>query len=58
VTELWKGNYEDVVTRGDDDLPWLITFCSDDGGMNEPGHDKTNIMGLRPAWIQTGLRIH
>jgi hypothetical protein len=23
----------------------------------EPGHDKTNIMGLRPAWIQTRLRI-
>jgi hypothetical protein len=20
-------------------------------------HDKTNIMGLRPAWIQTSLRI-
>jgi hypothetical protein len=24
----------------------------------EPCHDKTNIMGLRPAWIQTSLRIH
>jgi hypothetical protein len=24
----------------------------------EPRHDKTNIMGLRPAWIQTHLRIH
>jgi hypothetical protein len=24
---------------------------------NEPRHDKTNIMGLRPAWIQTSLRI-
>jgi hypothetical protein len=24
---------------------------------NEPCHDKTNIMGLRPAWIQTSLRI-
>jgi hypothetical protein len=23
----------------------------------EPCHDKTNIMGLRPAWIQTSLRI-
>jgi hypothetical protein len=23
----------------------------------EPHHDKTNIMGLRPAWIQTSLRI-
>jgi hypothetical protein len=23
----------------------------------EPLHDKTNIMGLRPAWIQTSLRI-
>jgi hypothetical protein len=23
----------------------------------EPRHDKTNIMGLRPAWIQTSLRI-
>jgi hypothetical protein len=20
-------------------------------------HDKTNVMGLRPAWIQTSLRI-
>jgi hypothetical protein len=24
----------------------------------EPRHGKTNIMGLRPAWIQTSLRIH
>jgi hypothetical protein len=23
--------------------------------INEPRHDKTNIMGLRPAWIQTSL---
>jgi hypothetical protein len=23
----------------------------------EQCHDKTNIMGLRPAWIQTSLRI-
>jgi hypothetical protein len=23
----------------------------------EPRHDKTNIVGLRPAWIQTSLRI-
>ncbi|XP_060590236.1 kinesin-like protein KIF16B [Ruditapes philippinarum] len=23
----------------------------------EPRHDKTNIMGLQPAWIQTSLRI-
>jgi hypothetical protein len=23
----------------------------------KPCHDKTNIMGLRPAWIQTSLRI-
>jgi hypothetical protein len=23
----------------------------------ERRHDKTNIMGLRPAWIQTSLRI-
>jgi hypothetical protein len=26
--------------------------------LNEPHHDKTNIVGLRPAWIQTSLRIH
>jgi hypothetical protein len=25
--------------------------------INEPRHDKTNIMRLRPAWIQTSLRI-
>jgi hypothetical protein len=24
---------------------------------NELRHDKSNIMGLRPAWIQTSLRI-
>jgi hypothetical protein len=24
---------------------------------NEPRHDKTNIVRLRPAWIQTSLRI-
>jgi hypothetical protein len=23
----------------------------------EPGHNKTNIVHLRPAWIQTSLRI-
>jgi hypothetical protein len=23
----------------------------------EPRHDKTNVMRLRPAWIQTSLRI-
>jgi hypothetical protein len=23
----------------------------------EPRQDKTNIIGLRPAWIQTSLRI-
>jgi hypothetical protein len=23
----------------------------------KPHHDKTNIMGLRPAWIQTSMRI-
>jgi hypothetical protein len=23
----------------------------------EPHHDKTNIMRLQPAWIQTSLRI-
>jgi hypothetical protein len=23
----------------------------------EPRHDKTNIMGFRPAWIQTSLRF-
>jgi hypothetical protein len=23
----------------------------------EPRHDKTNIVGLRPAWMQTSLRI-
>jgi hypothetical protein len=28
------------------------------GLVNEPRHDKTNIVvGLRPAWIQTSLRI-
>jgi hypothetical protein len=25
--------------------------------LNEPCHDKTNIVRLRPAWIQTSLRI-
>jgi hypothetical protein len=24
---------------------------------NEPRHDKTNIVRLRPAWIQASLRI-
>jgi hypothetical protein len=24
---------------------------------NEPRHDKTNIVRLRPEWIQTSLRI-
>jgi hypothetical protein len=25
--------------------------------INEPCHDKTNVMRLQPAWIQTSLRI-
>jgi peptide subunit release factor 1 (eRF1) len=25
--------------------------------VNEPRHDKTNIVRLPPAWIQTSLRI-
>jgi hypothetical protein len=25
--------------------------------INEPRHDKTNLMGLQSAWIQTSLRI-
>jgi hypothetical protein len=32
----------------------IIIFSS---SVFEPRHDKTNIMGLRPAWIQTSLRI-
>jgi hypothetical protein len=32
--------------------------CLDLEKIYEPRHDKTNIMGLRPAWIQTSLRIH
>jgi hypothetical protein len=31
---------------------FLVSFCR-----YESCHDKTNIMGLRPAWIQTSLRI-
>jgi hypothetical protein len=33
---------------------FFLTFLSD---IIEPCHDKTNIMRLRPAWIQTSLRI-
>jgi hypothetical protein len=31
--------------------------CKTSNLIFEPRHDKTNIMGLRPAWIQTSLRI-
>jgi hypothetical protein len=32
-------------------------LCLDNAPLNEPRHDKTNIVGLRPAWIQTSLLI-
>jgi hypothetical protein len=37
------------------DLLFLDTNVTD--ALYEPRHDKTNIMRLRPAWIQTSLRI-
>jgi hypothetical protein len=37
-----------------DGYAFSLTSLSD---TYEPRHDKTNIMGLRPAWIQTSLRI-
>jgi hypothetical protein len=33
-----------------------ISMTDDSVKIYEPRHDKTNIMGLRPAWIQAGLR--
>jgi hypothetical protein len=38
-------------------LKIYIFFNVNTHGIYEPRHDKTNIMGLRPAWIQTSLRI-
>jgi hypothetical protein len=35
----------------------VVSFVNVRGFKNELCHDKTNIMGLRPAWIQTSLRI-
>ncbi|KAL4217269.1 DnaJ subfamily C member 10 [Mactra antiquata] len=31
VNELWSGNFEDIVTNSDNELPWLISFCGDGG---------------------------
>lgn len=31
VIELWSSNYDDMVTRSDNDLPWLISFCGENG---------------------------
>jgi hypothetical protein len=36
---------------------YSIWFLNPRWEINEPCHDKTNIMRLRPAWIQTSLRI-
>jgi hypothetical protein len=35
-----------------------IAFIEQDIHVIEPRHDKINIMGMQPAWIQTSLRIH
>jgi hypothetical protein len=35
----------------------MVTMYPNPRKVNEPRHDKTNIVGLRPAWIQTSLRI-
>lgn len=31
VTELWSGNYKEMVIDSESDLPWLISFCGDTG---------------------------
>lgn len=33
VYDIWTGNFDDTVTNSENDLPWLITFCGDGGGM-------------------------
>ncbi|WAR10004.1 DJC10-like protein [Mya arenaria] len=33
VSELWAGNFEQTVKHGENDLPWLISFCGDGGGV-------------------------
>jgi hypothetical protein len=40
-----------------DKLHFLLVFITLATSRYEQRHDKTNIMGLRPAWIQTSLRI-
>jgi hypothetical protein len=35
----------------------IIVVCNLKLSKYEPCHEKTNIMGLRPAWIQTSLCI-
>jgi hypothetical protein len=38
-------------------MPFLIKIAKKlPSLLIEPCHDKTNIIGLRPAWIQTSLR--
>jgi hypothetical protein len=34
-----------------------LTITDKQLNKNEPRHDKTNIVRLQPAWIQTSLRI-
>jgi calmodulin len=45
-------NYEGMIILN---LYWLSYYETQK--IYEPRHDKTNVMRLRPAWIQTSLRI-
>jgi hypothetical protein len=48
-------NYEKIVplVLRNERYRYIDTFLT----IFEPRHDKTNNMGLLPAWIQTSLRI-
>jgi hypothetical protein len=50
VLVVWNMSFLDITRQS----IYSMRICL----WNDPRHDKTNIVRLPPAWIQTSLRIH
>jgi hypothetical protein len=58
INEVKAVEKDGVFCQNHNLLPLIIPVVNPEKNfLYEPRHDKTNIMGLRPAWIQTSLRI-